>query len=215
MATLAGHVGLDLDSSPDGPCVRRKGASQSIKFPDLISVRDDLCLWWEFKAIGTRTLHPKKAGGTFVKDVHALCAFDSTETIKYLAGHPSKARSRDDGSYIAASKLGDKICAAKQHVGVALIFAPGKDELECCNPHAVQRRWRPAERLAELRKEIEGIKTELATGGAAERIWEIPSGGEVVGGELRESTPGKGSGLVEGEPLPQWAGWMVSMPWSG
>ena len=50
-----------------GQAVRpNKGRAHSIKFPDLISVRNDVCVWWEFKAIGTRTLHPKRAGGTFV-----------------------------------------------------------------------------------------------------------------------------------------------------
>lgn len=195
-----------------GQAVRpKKGAAYSIKFPDLVSVRDDVCLWWEFKAVGSRTLHPGKAGGTFVKDVYALCGFSLEETSKYLKGQLgqlSKARSRDDSSYIGASKLGDKICSAKEHVGVALIFAPGEEALECSNPKATERHWWPAKRIDELR-------AELAASHAASCVRELTSLDTPNRGQLRRvaldgrTSAGEG-GSVEGA-VPRWAGWLVSM----
>jgi len=129
---------------------RKKAAEHGIKFPDLVSVRSDLCLWWEFKAIGKRALHPDKSGGTFVRDVHALCELDWAETRSYLEGNDSKGRSRDDTAWIKASKLGKAIVEAKEHVGVALIFAPGDETLSCCNldPRKQhEQQWSPAKRI--------------------------------------------------------------------
>jgi hypothetical protein len=199
-----------------GKAVRPKdGTEHSIKFPDLICVRDDLCLWWEFKAIGTRTLHPKKAGGTFVKDVHALCEFNAKKTQEYLMGQLSEARSRDDSSYIGASKLAEKICAAKEHLGLALIFAPGDDVLECRNPKAGERHWRPGERLAELADEVDTIKAKLRKPDAIVRIRESASSSSPNHETSEGAAPSVGArsadGALVGSAMPRWAGWLVSM----
>lgn len=192
-----------------GKAVRpKKGTEHSIKFPDLICVRDDLCLWWEFKAIGTRTLRPDKSGGTFVKDVWALCEFDLKRTLEYLNGDVSKARSRDDSAWIGASGLRRKIHAAKEHIGVALIFAPGDDVLDCRNPEVRERQWSPAKRIRDLRGEVAKIQ-------AVGRIREISSVGthsrNGPGGALAGDGSISGVGAPEECAVPQWAGWIVSM----
>lgn len=137
---------------------RKKGVEAGIKFPDLVCVRDGVALWWELKSMCSRSLHPKNAGGTFVRDVRALRAFMIDDTKLYLKeGRHSRYRPRDDRVSIESSGLRESLRDAKRHVGIALLFSPGDEQLKCPNQEEFPQPWRPREQVERISHQLTGL----------------------------------------------------------
>jgi hypothetical protein len=185
----------------NAPVRPREDSELGIKFPDLVTAKGGVTLWWEFKAISTFLLHPKTAGGTFVGDMMALAGFDPKAMGTYIEdGSYQKARKNNDKRWIAASGLQKHCLAKSKNIGVALMFAPtGEREV----PGRPGEGWSPAETLDRLAKAIEdklGTKAEPIPSSTAPSACKPSS--SAAGSRGSPASPG----------LPCWRGWLVEMP---
>lgn len=171
-----------------------------LKYPDLVTTKGKISIWWEFKTISYLTLSSNPAGGTFAKDVRAFLGYDSTATRLYIENEKCR-----DVRAIIASRIREQMVAATRNFGVALCFLPPDSEVT--RPTVGKPPWRPAAVKQSIRDEV----TKAAN--AAKGVIDIS--GRIAEKAIRPPVDSASTPGTRGSPpqarAPECIGWIVPM----